>query len=188
MDSISLGEMNAPLVLTLLRILCIPILVIVLLLPFSGQGITAFVIFMMATVTDMLDGFWARRKKQITVLGQLLDPTADKLLIVSALICLVGNGIVPAWMAVVIIGREIAVTGFRAIASSRGIHIPASVLGKLKMIFESGTIAVLLLGEKNLGSLYVLAPVGLWLTVATAVISATEYYIRYGRAVLSSRA
>lgn len=179
--------MNAPLVLTLLRILSIPVLVIVLLTPFNGQQVTSFIIFLVATITDMLDGFWARRKKQITVIGQLLDPTADKLLIVSVLVCLVGTGIVPTWMAVVIIGREIAVTGFRAIASSRGVNIPASVLGKIKMISESVTIALLLLGERILGPYYLLAKIGLWLTVAAAVVSAAEYYIRFGRPVLSEQ-
>jgi CDP-diacylglycerol--glycerol-3-phosphate 3-phosphatidyltransferase len=178
---------NGPLVLTLFRILSIPVLVIVLLSRFQGQHVTAFAIFLIATVTDMLDGFWARRKKQITVIGQLLDPTADKLLIVSVLVCLVGTRIVPSWMAVVIIGREIAVTGFRAIASSRGVNIPASVLGKIKMISESVTIALLLLGERILGQYYLLARIGLWLTVAAAVVSGVEYYIRFGRPVISDR-
>jgi len=164
------------------------VLVVLLLSDFRGDHFAAFGVFLLASLTDMLDGFWARRKKQITVLGQLLDPTADKLLVVSALVCLVGSGAVPAWMAVIIIGREIAVTGFRAMASAKGVNIPASALGKIKMILETGTIALLLLGEGLLGRLYVLSKVGLWLTVLAALISAGEYYIRYGRAVLSGRA
>jgi len=164
------------------------VLVVLLLSDFRGDHFAAFGVFLLASLTDMLDGFWARRKKQITVLGQLLDPTADKLLVVSALVCLVGSGAVPAWMAVIIIGREIAVTGFRAMASANGVNIPASALGKIKMILETGTIALLLLGEGLLGRLYVLSKVGLWLTVLAALISAGEYYIRYGRAVLSGRA
>ena len=179
--------MNGPLALTYLRIISVPVLVIVLLSDFRGHHIAAFVVFILATLTDMLDGFWARRKKQITVLGQLLDPTADKLLVVSALICLVGSGVVPAWMAVIIIGREIAVTGFRAMASAKGINIPASVFGKIKMILETVTIGILLLGEGVLGGFYLLSKIGLWLTVAAALISAAEYYLRYGRAVLSGR-
>jgi CDP-diacylglycerol--glycerol-3-phosphate 3-phosphatidyltransferase len=178
---------NGPLALTYLRILSVPILVVVLLSDFRGNNLVAFAVFVLATLTDMLDGFWARRKRQITVLGKLLDPTADKLLVVSALICLVGTGSVPTWMAVIIIGREIAVTGFRAMASASGIHIPASAFGKIKMILESATVGLLLLGEGVLGGLYVLSKVGLWLTVAAALISAAEYYIRYGRAVLSGR-
>ena len=180
--------MNGPLALTYLRILAVPVLVVLLLSDFRGDHFAAFGVFLLASLTDMLDGFWARRKKQITVLGQLLDPTADKLLVVSALVCLVGSGAVPAWMAVIIIGREIAVTGFRAMASAKGVNIPASALGKIKMILETGTIALLLLEEGLLGRLYVLSKVGLWLTVLAALISAGEYYIRYGRAVLSGRA
>ncbi len=179
--------MNAPLVLTCLRILMIPALVIILLSQFKGQEITAFVIFLAAVLTDTLDGFWARRRNKITTLGQLLDPTADKLLIVSTLVCLVGTGVVPAWMAVVIIGREIAVTGFRAIASSRGINIPASALGKFKMSSEAVTICLLLLGERILGPYYLLARIGLWVTVVAALISAAEYGLRHGPAVLSDR-
>jgi len=179
---------NGPLALTYLRILAVPVLVVLLLSDFRGDHFAAFGVFLLASLTDMLDGFWARRKKQITVLGQLLDPTADKLLVVSALVCLVGSGAVPAWMAVIIIGREIAVTGFRAMASAKGVNIPASALGKIKMILETGTIALLLLGEGLLGRLYVLSKVGLWLTVLAALISAGEYYIRYGRAVLSGKA
>jgi len=179
--------MNAPLVLTCLRILSIPVLVIVLLSRFRGQEVVAFVIFLLAVLTDMLDGFWARRRKQITTVGQLLDPTADKLLIVSVLVCLVGQQTVPAWMAVVIIGREIAITGFRAIASSRGITIPASPLGKIKMTSESVTISLLLLGESVLGPFYLLAKIGLWFTVVAALVSAAEYGLRHGRAVLSNR-
>lgn len=178
--------MNIPLALTYFRIICVPILVAVLLADFPGDDITAFSIFVLATFTDTLDGYWARKKKQTTLLGHLLDPTADKLLIVSALICLVGRGIVPAWMGVVIIGREIAVTGFRAMASARGIHIPASTLGKIKMALETGTVSLLLLGDKILGGAYVLARVGLWLAVIAALASAAEYYLRHGPKVLSS--
>jgi CDP-diacylglycerol--glycerol-3-phosphate 3-phosphatidyltransferase len=179
--------MNAPLALTFLRILCIPIMVVVLMLNFNGQEITAFGVFALATFTDTLDGLWARKKKQVTVLGQLLDPTADKLLVASVLICLVGRREVPSWMAVIIVGREIAVAGFRAMASSKGIHILASLLGKSKMILETVTICLLLLGAKNLGSLYSLSRIGLWLTIAAALISAAQYYVNFGGAVISGR-
>jgi CDP-diacylglycerol--glycerol-3-phosphate 3-phosphatidyltransferase len=88
-------------------------------------------------------------------------------------------------MAVIIIGREIAVTGFRAIASSRGKNIPASGLGKLKMTLETVTLCLLILGPVNLGRLHLLAPVGLWLTVAVALASAVEYYVRFAPTILS---
>ena len=178
-------KLNAPNFLTILRIFSIPALVVVLLTDFRGWEIVGFAIFLFASLTDMLDGFWARKKKQITVFGQLLDPMADKLLIASALICLVGRRIVPAWMAVIIIGREIAVTGFRAIASSRGKNIPASALGKLKMTLETVTLCLLILGPAILGRLYLLAPIGLWLTVVAAVASAVEYYLRFAPMILS---
>jgi CDP-diacylglycerol--glycerol-3-phosphate 3-phosphatidyltransferase len=179
--------MNIPNILTALRIVCIPALVIVLLIPFGKNNIVAFSIFLLASLTDMLDGFWARRKKLITVSGQLLDPIADKLLVASALICLVELGIVKAWMVIIIIGREIAVTGFRALASSKGYHIPASVLGKIKMVLETTTIMLLLLGKEVLGKFYFFSQLGLWLIIATAIFSAVEYYFKYGRLVLSQR-
>jgi CDP-diacylglycerol--glycerol-3-phosphate 3-phosphatidyltransferase len=178
--------MNFPLALTYIRILSVPLLVVALLTDFRGNDITAFVIFVLATFTDTLDGYWARKKKQITVLGQLLDPTADKLLVVSALVCLVGTGVVPVWMGVIIIGREIAVSGFRALASARGINIPASALGKIKMGLETVTVSILLLGTKILGPYYFLAKAGLWLTIIAALVSAAEYYLRYGPKVLSN--
>lgn len=179
--------MNVPLALTYIRILAVPLLVIAILTDFRGNDLAAFAIFVLATFTDTLDGYWARKKKQVTVLGQLLDPTADKLLVVSALVCLVGTGIVPAWMGVIIIGREIAVTGFRALASARGINIPASGLGKFKMGLETVTVSILLLGEEILGPYYVLGMAGLWMTVIAALASAAEYYLRHGPKVLSSR-
>ena len=178
-------KMNVPNFLTILRILSIPLLVIVLLSNFQGKEYVGFGIFLFASLTDMLDGFWARLKRQITVFGQLLDPIADKLLITSALICLVETRTVPAWMAIVIIGREIAVTGFRAIAASKGLAIPASFLGKVKMVLETVTIAMLILGKPALGGLYVLTQIGLWLIMAIAMFSAAEYYIKFGPRVLS---
>jgi CDP-diacylglycerol---glycerol-3-phosphate 3-phosphatidyltransferase len=178
-------KLNVPNFLTILRIFSIPALVVVLVTEFRGWEIVGFAVFLFASLTDMLDGFLARKNKQITVFGQLLDPMADKLLIASALICLVGRRIVPAWMAVIIIGREIAVTGFRAIASSRGKNIPASGLGKLKMTLETVTLCLLILGPVNLGPLHLLAPVGLWLTVAVALASAVEYYVRFAPTVLA---
>jgi len=179
--------MSGPNILTALRIISVPILVVVLLSSFQGKELTAFFIFLFAALTDMPDGFWARRKNQTTVFGQLLDPVADKLLVASAFICLVELGAVAAWMVVIIIGREIAVSGFRAIASSKGTHIQASILGKVKMVAEAVTICLLILGEKYLGRLYFLTQVGLWIVIATALFSATEYYIKYGRLVLSKR-
>lgn len=145
----------------------------------------AFAIFTIAALTDMLDGFWARRRKQITTFGQLLDPIADKLLIASAFICLVELGAVRSWMVIIIIGREIAVTGFRAIASSKGYNIAASYLGKFKMVLETVTICLLILGREILGKLYFVSQIGLWLVITVAVFSAVEYYIKFGATIFS---
>jgi len=177
--------MNVANVLTGLRILAIPILVVVLLSQFRGKELAAFTIFTLAALTDMLDGLWARRRKQITTFGQLLDPIADKLLIASAFICLVELGAVPSWMVIIIIGREIAVTGFRAIASSKGYNIAASFLGKLKMVLETVTVCILILGKDILGKLYFVSQVGLWLVIVVAILSAAEYYVKFGAAALS---
>jgi len=177
--------MNLPIFLTLLRILLIPVLVVALLSRFEGKEVTAFAIFVLAAITDSLDGILARRRKQITAMGQLLDPIADKLLIASAFICLVELGAVSAWMVIIILGREIAVTGFRALASSKGIIISASRIAKLKMLFEVITIGFLILGEKYLGSFYFLSQILLWIVIATAVLSAVEYYVKFGPRILS---
>ena len=182
---ISLNRMNIPIYLTLFRILCIPALVILLLSRFHGQEFIALAVFIVAALTDIADGVLARRTQQTTTLGELLDPIADKLLISSVLICLVGLGRVAPWMVVIIIGREMAVSGFRAIASSRGINIPSSILGKIKMWCEAITVALLILGKENLGEFFALAEIGLWIVLAVVLISAVEYYVRFGRLVLT---
>ena len=179
--------MSVPNYLTLTRIIAVPALVAVMLTNFQGRDIVALAIFVFASITDWLDGYLARKKGLVTVIGQLLDPTADKLLIMSALICLVHLGRVAAWAAIVIIGRELAVSGFRAMASSRGINIPASGLGKAKMGIESWVIGALVLGPLYLGKFYVLAQVGLWLVIIAALASAAEYYVRFGPRVLSKQ-
>lgn len=183
----NLGGVNFPNSLSLARILAIPALVAVMVTDFRGHDLVAMIIFAFASLTDWLDGYWARKKKMVTVLGQLLDPTADKLLIASALICLVELARVPAWVAVVIIGREIAVSGFRAMASSKGVNIPASALGKAKMGSESWVIGALILGPIYLGKFYVAAQIGLWVVLLLAVLSALEYFVRFGPRVLSQK-
>ena len=172
--------MSLPNVLTLLRILSTPILVLILLIRYDGNELISFIIFILAAITDSLDGFIARRRKQVTVFGKLLDPIADKLLIASVFICFVELNLVPAWIVVIIIAREISITGFRVLASSKGINISASVLGKLKMNSETITIALLLLGEKYLGSFYIIPQIGLYIVIITAVVSAVEYFIKFG--------
>src|SRR6187455_727266 len=131
---------NLPNALTATRIFLVPLLVVVLLTNFEGRlvfgvrkELIGAAIFGLASLTDWLDGYLARRRKQVTALGQLMDPLADKLLITAALVSLVQMDLVPAWMAAVILGREFLVTVLRSIAHARGVVIAASPLGKFKM-------------------------------------------------------
>lgn len=178
--------MNLPNILTMLRILSVPVLVLILLIQYEGNELIAFIIFILAAITDSLDGLIARKRKQVTVLGKLLDPIADKLLIASVFICFVELDLVPAWIVVIIIAREISITGFRVLASSKGINISASVMGKLKMNSETYTVALLLLGEKYLGGFYIIPQVGLYVVIGTAVVSSLEYFIKFGPKVFSN--
>jgi CDP-diacylglycerol--glycerol-3-phosphate 3-phosphatidyltransferase len=178
--------MNIPLYITLFRILCIPILVILLLSRFNGQEFVALAVFATAALSDIADGVLARRTQKTSTMGALLDPIADKLLISSAFICLVGLGSVASWMVIIIVGREIAITGFRAIASSKGIHISSSAFGKIKMWCEAITVGLLILGKENLGNFYVLAQIGLWIVLVVVLFSAVEYFAKFGRLVLSN--
>ncbi len=145
--------MNLPNALTLLRIFIVPILVVVLLTPFSEnwfglpRHILGVGLFLGAALTDYLDGHLARSRNQVTRLGQLLDPIADKLLISAALISLVENQLAPAWAVVIIIGREFAVTGLRSIAAADGVVISASKMGKFKMLLQVLTVALLIVSS-----------------------------------------
>ncbi len=166
---------NLPNALTAFRIFLVPLLVVVLLTRarhglFLGAGI-----FGLAVLTDYLDGYLARRRNQVTRLGILLDPIADKLLTAAAFISLVELDAVPAWMVVIVVGREFAVTGLRNIAANRGILIPASGLGKGKMVAQVICIFLLLLGLAypvfKLPGL-----VGLWVVVVLALVSGADYF------------
>lgn len=143
--------MNLPNALTLSRIFIVPLLVVVLLTPFSENwlGVPRYLlgvtIFLAAALTDYLDGRIARSRDQVSRLGKLLDPLADKLLISAALISLVENHLAPAWAVVIIVGREFAVTGLRSIAATEGVVISASSVGKYKMWAQVITVALLIL-------------------------------------------
>ena len=169
--------MNLPNSLTLARIFLVPLLVVVLLNE-DGKELVGAAIFGLAALTDWLDGFLARRRKQVTTFGQLMDPLADKLLITAALVSLVQMELAPAWMVAVILGRELGVTVLRSVAYSRGITISASPLGKVKMMFQVVAILLLILGE-NLQGFFVLGNVALWVVVVTSLVSAADYYRRF---------
>ncbi len=149
--------MNLPNLLTLLRIFIVPLLVVVLLTKFSEdwvglpQHIAGVSLFLFAAITDALDGWVARKRDQVSRLGILLDPIADKLLISSAFISLVENRLAPAWAVVIIIGREFAVSGLRAVAAAEGWAIPASKAGKFKMFSQVVTIALLITSSVDSG-------------------------------------
>jgi CDP-diacylglycerol--glycerol-3-phosphate 3-phosphatidyltransferase len=166
--------------LTVIRILAIP--VILLLLFASGrtfQMVTAL-IFLLVALTDTLDGYLARRRKMVTTLGKFLDPLADKLLIVTALIALISARGIPLWMVIVIVGREIAVTGLRGIAMSGGIVISPSLMGKYKTAFEMTSIFFLILSGTHLSVDFRQVGIGLlWVALALAVISGYDYFKKF---------
>ena len=182
--------MNLPNTITLGRMFLVPLLVVVLLTEFEGRlilGMSREVvgagIFAVASLTDWLDGYLARRRRQVTWLGQMMDPLADKLLTSAAFISLVQLGAAQAWMVAIIIGREIAITGLRSVADTRGVTMPASRLGKIKMASQVTAILLLILGW---GPLPWLAPIGqtaLWVVMALAVVSGVDYYRRFQRLV-----
>lgn len=172
---------NLPNSLTLLRIFLVPILVVVLLTKYSnflGLGI-----FLVAAITDFFDGYFARRLNKTTRLGALLDPIADKLLMSAAFISLVELGLAKAWMVVIIIGREFAVSGLRSIAAQRGVTIAASPLGKTKMVTQVIAISLLIVAYE-LGEFRFTSVIALWLVMLFALVSGVDYFIKFARAVL----
>jgi len=179
--------MNLPNSLTVLRIFFVPLLIVVLLTRSPNVELWGFpmhfefwgvLILLTAAATDWADGYFARRRLQVTTLGILLDPIADKLLISAAFISLVSMNLVDAWMVVIIIGREFTVLGLRNIASAEGFTIEASTLGKTKMVLQVCAVAVLIVGGRYLW-LKPLARILLWLVVISALVSAAQYFRRF---------
>lgn len=178
--------LNLPNTLTLLRIFLVPFLVVVLLTKFTNREYVGLAIFLVAAVTDLFDGYLARKYNQITKLGILLDPIADKLLMSAAFISLVEIGLAPAWMIVVIISREFAVSGLRSIAAQQGVSIPASPLGKGKTVSQVIAISLLILGHE-LGEFLFVANVALWIVVIFALFSALDYFMKFWKLLMKSR-
>jgi CDP-diacylglycerol--glycerol-3-phosphate 3-phosphatidyltransferase len=179
--------MNLANSLTLLRIFFVPVLIVVLLTRSPNVDLWGFpmhfefwgvLILLFAAATDWADGYVARRNRQVTTLGILLDPIADKLLISAAFISLVDMHLVAAWMVVIIVGREFTILGLRNIASAEGFTIAASALGKTKMVLQVCAVAVLIAGGRHPS----LKPLGLgllWLVVISALVSAGQYFYRF---------
>lgn len=179
--------MNLPNFLTVLRIFFVPVLIVVLLTRSPNVVLWGFpmhfevwgvLILLAAAATDWADGYFARRNRQITTLGILLDPIADKLLISAAFISLVDMHLVAGWMVVIIIGREFTILGLRNIASAEGFTIAASALGKTKMVLQVCAVAVLIVGARH-PSIRPVSTVLLWLVVISALVSAAQYFHRF---------
>ncbi len=182
------GSLNLPNFLTLVRILLIPVFVVIFLAPTPDRSVLAAVIFTVAAVTDLLDGYIARRTGQVTKLGKLLDPLADKLLVLSALILLVNIDRVSALVALLIIARELAVTGIRAIAAGEHLIIAAEVTGKYKMALQVIAIVLLILegtGLAELGNLHLAGTGTLYLSLVLGYISGGQYVWSFWRQVLA---
>ena len=168
--------MNLPNKLTLLRIIAIPVFIVVLMM---GHRYIATIIFIAAALTDMLDGHIARKYNLVTNFGKLMDPLADKLLVMAALLCLVELGNVAGWMVIVILAREFAVTGLRQVAAAEGIVIAAGMTGKIKTITQMIAIPLLLLD--NWPCRYIGIPLDeifLWIAVVMTIISGIEYIVK----------
>jgi len=183
---------NLPNTLTMMRIAAIPLMAFLLLSPTRQAGFWAAAVFSLASITDWLDGYLARRMEIVTVFGKFLDPIADKLIVMAALIMILPFGRVPAWMVLIILGREIIITGLRGIASTEGIVIQASDLGKFKTIFQIVAIIGLLLHFDYhwlFGIDHVLVTVNMhnvgmfffWIATLLTVWSGLDYLIRFMR-------
>ena len=181
-------SLNWPNFITLVRILLIPVFVALFITPTPDRSLSAAVIFVIAAVTDMLDGYIARRTGQVTKLGKLLDPIADKLLVLSALILLVNVDRVSALVAILVIAREVAVTGIRAIAAGEGMIIAAETTGKYKMALQVVAIVLLILegtGLAELGNLHLAGIVTLYISLVLGYISGGQYVWSFWKQVVA---
>jgi CDP-diacylglycerol--glycerol-3-phosphate 3-phosphatidyltransferase len=179
-----MNMMNLPNFLTSLRILLIPVFILFFTMPHPTRPLLSVLIFLAASLTDFFDGYIARRRAQITKLGKLLDPVADKLLVSSALILLVSVGRVQAWVVIVIIAREFIVTGLRAVAATENVVLSSEPLGKIKFFFQIFSVVLLLLDEQ-------LGPVNLYfwgnrfleLSMFFAILSGGQYCLEFWRQI-----
>ena len=186
--SVGQESLNLPNFITVSRILLIPFFVVIFATPTSNRSLIAAIIFVVAAVTDLLDGYLARRNGQVTTLGKLLDPIADKLLVLSALILLVNVDRVSAMVAIFIIAREVAVTGIRAIAAGEGMVIAAETTGKYKMALQVVAIVLLILEDtfvSDLGNLHLAGIVTLYLSLALGYLSGGQYVWSFWRQVVA---
>lgn len=175
--------LNIPNALTMLRILAVPVVVVALLAEVPNGDLWAGIVFAVAACTDGLDGYIARRRDQVTTFGKLMDPLADKLLVVAALVSLVSLGRLQAWIAMVIIARELAVTGLRALAVEQGVVIAASWLGKLKTGLQVAAIVALIAVDPATTAVDILV----YVAVAVTVVSGADYFFGVRRRIEEER-
>ncbi len=168
--------MNIANKITLVRIFLVPVFVLFMLTDFTEyNSIIAFVVFVIATITDKIDGTIARKYNLVTDFGKFLDPIADKLLVCSALICLTADGTIPAWITIVIIGREFIISAFRLVCADTGKTVAASWWGKSKTIAQMVTIIVLLM---NIPQLKILGDILIYVSLVLTVVSLVDYFVK----------
>lgn len=170
--------MNLPNKLTVLRVIMVPFFVFFMLTNVGGPANKwiALILFCVASLTDMLDGKIARKYNLVTNFGKFMDPLADKLLVCSAMICMIEMGKLPAWIVIVIIAREFIISGFRLVASDNGIVIAASYWGKFKTVFQMAMIIVLI---ADFGGVFdIIAQILIWIALALTIISLIDYVVK----------
>ena len=169
-------KMNVPNTLTIIRVLLIPFFVAFMLCNITAyDNYIALAIFIVASLTDTLDGYLARKNNQVTNFGTFMDPLADKLLVCSALICLLSNGMISTVVVLIIIAREFIISGFRLVASDNGVVIAASYWGKFKTTFQMIGVVLLIF---NIPALSTLTTIIVWIALALTVISLVDYIVK----------
>ncbi len=168
--------MNLPNKLTMFRVILIPFFIVFLLVPITPvDKWIALGIFIVASLTDLLDGYIARKYNLVTNFGKFMDPLADKLLVCSALICLIELDRIPSWMVIIIIAREFVISGFRLIASDNGVVIAASYWGKFKTTFQMIAVCLMI---ADIEALAMVTLIVTWIAVILTVVSLVDYLIK----------
>ncbi|MBI5559993.1 MAG: CDP-diacylglycerol--glycerol-3-phosphate 3-phosphatidyltransferase [Deltaproteobacteria bacterium] len=179
---------NLPNILSIIRIVVSPVLILLLITPDRVMGVIAAIFFLSVCFTDWLDGYIARKRGTVTAVGKFLDPLADKVLIVTALIMLINLGRTPAWMVALIVSREVAVTGLRTVAARSSISIPAGWMGKTKTVTQICAITFLLLHYPFFGiDFHSVGMMALWVALLATVWSGVDYFIRFFSAPAAGR-
>ena len=169
--------MNLPNKLTIIRVIMIPFFVLFLLSDLLGNASDwiALIVFIVASLTDLLDGYLARKHNLVTNFGKFMDPLADKLLVCAAMICLVELGRLPAWIVVIIISREFIISGFRLVASDNGVVIAASYWGKFKTTFQMVAVCLLI---ADIAAIQIVTQIVVWIAVILTVVSLIDYLVK----------